>query len=104
MAAQQCNFSIQSSHRFINSGKKDNDDIKEYLEDIKNSEDKVLDIDDLKDFFIDNVSNEIDQIISNKDTEKEEKDNDLFNFNNNSTNYTSGMAIRTTNNSKEDYY
>ena len=103
MAAQQRNFSVQSSHRFINSDKKNDNDIQDYLEDIKISEDKVLDIDDLKDFFIDNVSNDIDQILNNKDTE-EEKNNDLFNFNNNSTNYSSGMAIRTTNNSNEDYY
>ena len=101
MSAQQSNFCVQSSHRFINSDKKDDNEIKNQLDEIKKSENKVLNPDDIKDFFFDNVSNDIDQILNNKDIE--EKD-DIFNFVNKATNSSSGMSIRTTSNSKEDYY
>lgn len=102
MSTQQSNFCIQSSHRFINSDKKDYNEIQNQLNEIKKSESKVLDPDDIKEFFFDNVSNDIDQILNNKDIE-EEKDV-IFNFLNKATNSSSGMSIRTTSNSKEDYY
>ena len=105
MSAQQSNFYVQSSHRFINSNKKDDFEIQNQLDEIKKSKNKVLESDDIKEFFFDNVSNDIDQILNNKNIEEEEeKDNDLFNFFNKSTNSNSGMSIHTTSNSKEDYY
>lgn len=99
---QQSNFCVQSSHRFI-SDKKNSDDINIQLDEIKYSENKVLNSKNVNDFFIDEISNDIDQIINNTDIE--EKDNNLLNFiNKSNTSYNSGMSIRTTNNSKEDYY